>query len=158
MSVQRAFLVHALAACVAAGAVEANPKCQSWCNVYTKQLDLCSDCDCDQVVMLSDGHDKMSPHCSGAGGIFAEERPTAEEHVPPLERQDAAGPKAASPPPHSTTDPADKPCEAWCNKYSRDASACAGCNCDQVVMVSDGNDKSSEHCSLCGSMVFSRSR
>ena len=121
---------------------------RSWCNVYTRDNVLCSSCDCDNTVISSDGNDKGSEHCSGAGGVWA---PKAEDVLlPPLPAAEAAAAPEKKKAPTIAERKSDPTCETWCNIYSRDTPQCAGCDCDSIVLISDGNDKPSEHCDGAG--------
>jgi hypothetical protein len=138
------------------------------CNTYTRTSELCSDCDCDHTVMIADGFKGKlaSPHCSGAGGVFASSTngAGADDAAAPATTADASAgtavpqlvSAAAPPPPPPASTQASEPCESWCNKYTRVSPSCAGCDCDQTVMVSDGNDGASEHCSGAGGMWAER--
>ena len=82
------------------------------CNTYTRTSELCSDCDCDHTVMIADGFKGKlaSPHCSGAGGVFASSTngAGADDAAAPATTADASAGtavpqlvSAAAPPPPS---------------------------------------------------------
>ena len=89
----------------------AHPARHSWCNRYTRDNVLCSSCDCDNTIVSSDGHDKGSEHCSGAGGVWA---PKAEDvllPVPPTVAEPARdAPAVEAPAPEKKADPT---CASW---------------------------------------------